>query len=224
MAQTQSTHFSFLASGPSFDVELPTYIDRLPELSTPLHNGIGGRSFVFIPQNRDVPPEASSKVEDLVGGDGRPVEFYKRPGAPVLWWLRWPLTAGALYTHLREEDGVQMAQPTASAISVIEDDATGRPFITFTDPLTYAASANPGYLESVYYLSAQQGDGWGLRFQRPSFLAPTKAVTKDLTGGGVLLRLGLGDSVEAQIWAGDASAAGDARDLLNGSFARAGGA
>jgi hypothetical protein len=199
------SYFSFLAGGPRFELELPAYFDALPELDSPIFNGISGRSFTFLPQGRDQSVDVDSTfLRALVDAGGRTVEFYERVDPPQLWWLRWQLSTGALYTHLRSEDGVTMAEKTVGSISVVEDSDTGTPFLLPEAPLSLAASAAPGYQETAMYFSAERGEGWSVTLTRPGFVpAGSIAVAPtDNTGGLVVMRAGIGQGVELTVSAG----------------------
>jgi hypothetical protein len=205
LTPTKRHHFSFLASGPQFELDLPEFFDGPPELDSPLFNGIGGRAFSVLPAGRD---EGVDGGHELLGtledSDGRPVEFYWRTDPPALWLLRWQLASGALYTHLRGEDGSDMAETTVKSVSVVEDPETGAPFLLIDDPMVFAASAAPGYQETAQYFSAERGVGWGVTFQRPGFMPAGRRATapRAHTGGLALVRAGLGHGMEVTVWAG----------------------
>jgi hypothetical protein len=99
---TVEVTFSFLVSGPAFRLLIPADFDPVPELNSPLYNGVGGRDFTFHPKQRDVPAEGYVFLGTISDRDGRAVELFERIEPPPIWWLRWPLNAGSLYTHLRE--------------------------------------------------------------------------------------------------------------------------
>jgi hypothetical protein len=213
--------FSFLTAGPSFTLALPTEFDAIPEMSSPLLNGAGGRSFVFQPSVTDegLTPEENVLLDTISDRDGRPVDLFERVGAPPIWRLRWQLSAGALYTHLREEDGVDMARVTVSSVSVIEDDQ-GLPFVVAYPPLEFGASSWPGYQEEVLYSSSMRGDGYSVVFERPGALGADDAFVAERTisGGLAVIRLGLGEGVEALVTLGtDADATREAATVLRES-------
>jgi hypothetical protein len=45
---------------------------------------------------------------------------------PPVWDLRWALASVAVYTHLREEDGVGMADITVASLAIVEDQLNRR--------------------------------------------------------------------------------------------------
>lgn len=206
------TAFSFLASGPTFRLRLPADFDPVPELSSPLDNGRGGRSFIFIPSNRDEGVTDSVPLGTLVDRDGRSVDLYERVAPPPLWRLRWQLRSGAVYTHLREEDGVEMAEVTVASVSIVEETTGRTPFVLAYPPLVFAGSSRPGYQEEAIYFSSARGDGWSVTLQRPSFMKPgTVAIApKQNTGGLVAIKAGLDFGIELSVWAGTDRFAGEA--------------
>lgn len=211
MATTvMSASFSFLASGPQFSVDIPSYFDPLPELASPLDNGRGARSFVFRPAFADGGITDSLPAWTVTDRDGRLVEVHERIETPPLWWLRWQLSNGALYTHLREEDGSEIAAATAESVSVVETDGAA-PFILAYPPLSFAASARPDYAERALFLSPSKGEEFNITLQRPSAFAERQVATVALsnTGGLVVLRVGLRFGLEGLVWAGDDRAAAD---------------
>lgn len=168
------TQFSFLASGPVFSLELPNDFSAVPYLSSPLLNGRGGRSFDFVPTEFD---PGIGEAEDYVGTvtdkDGRSVEMWKRRDEPPLWWLRWILPSGVIHTHLREEDGVEFAETTASSLSIGET-GSGTPVLLPDAPLEFGGSTAPGHQELATFVRPPRGAGWSVTLQRPGFVARGK--------------------------------------------------
>jgi len=196
--------FSFLVSGPTFRLTLPADFDPVPELNAPLFNGIGGRDFTFHPKQRDVPAEDYVFPGTMSDRDGRSIELFERIEPPPIWWLRWPLSAGALYTHLREEDGVEMADVTAASMSVVETD-DGLPFVLPYPPLGVDMVRVNGFAEEVTYFSQQRGPMWNVTLRRPGFLVPggVEFAPTVNTGGRVVITAGIGAGAEAMIVAGE---------------------
>lgn len=196
--------FSFLVSGPTFRLTLPADFDPVPELNAPLYNGIGGRDFTFHPKQRDIRAEGYVFLGAVSDRDGRSVELFERIEPPPIWWLRWPLLAGSLYTHLREEDGVEMAEVTAASISVVET-ADGLPFVLPYPPLLVDMVRVNGFVEEVTYFSQQRGPMWSVTLRRPGFLLPghVEVAPTVNTGGTVLITVGIGAGAEAMILAGE---------------------
>lgn len=168
--------FSFLTAGPRFTLDLPADFGGMPQLSTPIHNGFGGRSLTFIPSALDEPLTDSTLVRTLPAAEGRQAQLFERRGSPVIWFLRWPLAAGALYTHLVEEDGIARAQLIADNLGVVEDDAIGLPFALLEGVLRSAASADLGWHEEALFESTGH-QGRAIALRRPSYLAESQVVT-----------------------------------------------
>jgi hypothetical protein len=199
-----ATQFSFLASGPTFQVSIPEYLDSLPEMTTPLMNGHGGRSFDFVPYERDDPPwDELEFLRTISDPAGREVEFYKRIEPPPVWVLRWKLTNGILATHLREIDGEEWADVTVASLSIVETEG-GLPFLLPETPLRFLSTSAPGFQEEITFFSKAKGDGWSVTFQRPGFAVPSAIVQSPLenTGGMILLKTGLSYGIDVQVWSG----------------------
>jgi hypothetical protein len=214
---------SFLGAGPRFGFDLPDYFDQVPTLSTPLLNGLGGRSFDFVPAARDhgVPSEEGRLLRIMRGKDGHTVEVYDRPEAPPLWWLRWRLSGGYLYSHLREEDGVDKAELTAASLSIAEEEDIATPLLLPEPPLKYGASSVPGYEESVTFVAPSRGDDWSVTLQWPRSLAPGIRLTSDHSypGDQVVIRVGMDDGIELAVLSGSDRDEGMAVEaLVRGSF------
>jgi hypothetical protein len=218
---TIGTSFSFLTSGPAFSLELPDYFEAIPELNAPLFNGIGGRDFTFFPADRDQRADDSVFLRPLSDRDGREVELYRRVDDPPLWWLRWPLGAGALYTHLREEDGEQLAEATVKGISLVENNL-GVPFLLPYPPMIFDMSGPHAVEEEAAYYSKTKGPSWSVTLRRPGFVALGDRLVAPLedTGGVAVVRAGLGSGVEALVIAGnDVEECFTLADVVTSSFA-----
>lgn len=191
--------FSFLLAGPRFGLSLPGDFDGLATLSSPLANGKGGgRSFDFIPTSRDVGINDSVRqLSTVTDRDGRLVEVFERVGEPQQWYLRWPLFNGALYTHLRREDGVEMAAVTAQSLSVVEDAEGGTPSLLPNPPLHLGNMTWPGYQENARFYSSSRA-GWSVMLRRPGFLADGQVVVSPNVEW-MVLRAGTKYGVEVQV-------------------------
>ncbi len=202
-------NFSFLTSGPGFKLQVPEDFDTTPELSSPILNGHGGRRFDYVPASRDVNPPNVELVRTLQDRDGRLVELYFRLEPPPLWWLRWHLTSGFIYSHLREEDGEGMADVTVKSLSIVESpEAT--PVLLMDPPLGFAASAVPDYEETAVFSSPKRGPTWGITLQRPGFLKSTSIIVAptSVTGGIVNLAAAAGFGLDVRVWSDDDVAGG----------------
>jgi hypothetical protein len=193
--------FSFLAAGPRFSFEIRDEFLDLPTISTPLRNGVGGRSFDFVPTARDTVWSSSWRDEckslgTLESGDGRNVELLQRLDPPPIWWLAWTLNTGALYTHLREEDGQGLGQVVVDSISIVEEEAV-TPFLLLEPPMTLGISARAGYQERATFLSSAESPTAAVTFQRPgsgSYTRSSRSGGLDLCGTQIWDHLRDGDS------------------------------
>ncbi|MEX0753613.1 MAG: hypothetical protein WD556_00650 [Actinomycetota bacterium] len=202
MSNLRTATFSFLTTGPGFSFDVPEDFDLLPELSSPLLNGRGGRSFDFASTARDPgQPDNTMQIDTMRDRYGRPVELYWRLETPPLWWLRWHLTSGYLYSHLREEDGEEMAAITIESLDVVET-RWGAPFLLPSEPLEIGVSTAPTFQEQATFLSTTRGPSWSVTLQRPGFTREGSVLVAppEYMGDRVLLRAGLGDDVEVWVW------------------------
>lgn len=138
--------------------------------------------------------------------DGRAVEIHEQADDPVeVWWLRWPLETGVLYTHLRaEEDGLEYADTILESLSVVEESDTV--FLFPDPPLRVAAAAQPGYAEAASFVSALQP--WGVTLRRPGFLAEGTAIVSQTLDPPVV-RGGGTSGIEIVVTAADVPTAQD---------------
>jgi hypothetical protein len=165
--------FSFLTAGPSLTFKLPDDFDVLPDLSSPVTIGDdqGARSFDFVTHSRDQGIQEPHRVlGTLAGRDGRKIELFERIDPPQQWYLRWDLVAGALYTHLREEDGVERAETIAASLGIVENG--GAPFLLPDRPLGRGVSSTPGYQEIAIFKSTVRA--WVVELQRPGYVSQGK--------------------------------------------------
>lgn len=206
MNQSRSA-LSFLAAGPEFRVDIGGPFGATPSMNVPLYNGVGDRDFTFIARHLDVSPDEGHRhLGTLEGGDGRHVGLYKRTQDPPLWWLRWELEAGSLWTHLREEDGEAFGATTARAIEIIERD-DGLPFVLFGEPMRFAAKAYPGSQEEIMFHS---GDGYaiGLSLTRPGFAKRGSVAAVRSDDGDVhQVRVGAALGIDVSCWGKDENTA-----------------
>jgi hypothetical protein len=218
----RSVTFSFLCSGPRFSFDLADEFEGLAELSSPVDNGVGGRSFDFLPSTIDPGiSDGSSLVETLVGRDSHQLEVYERPDEPILWWLRWPLRSGSLYSHLREEDGLEMAGVEAANLSIVDDGVTeGLPYLLLDGPLALAVSSRTGYQDHASFFRSGGPDGWMISFHRPSFVPAGTIVTTGFDGG-VMVRGGTQFGVEVDVTGEDGASSEDLVRSIVGSLSDA---
>lgn len=205
VVDTTEVGYSFLTSGPRFRFSLPSDFDRLPFLSSPIRGANGGRSYDFVPALHDVgrSDPGHTHVSDLTDKDGRTVEVYERLEKPTLWWLRWPLQNGALYTHLREEDGLATANTVVASISVVEDPGGGTPSVLPDPPLRRGASTRAGYQEEAIYFSSERGALWSVDLKRPGYVAQGKIlqVPPEHVEGRAVFRGGAAAGLEVNVTA-----------------------
>jgi hypothetical protein len=203
--------FSFLVSGPILSLSIPEEFAGLPELSSPLVNGVGARSFNFLTPQRDKMPTNFSFIRTLIDPQGRVVELYDWRNDPPQWFLRWPLKGGSLWTHLREEDGPDLADSIVGNLDIVEDSSTSAPFLLPNPPLRSAVSSRAGYHESATYFSSTRS-GWKLKLQRPGHLVPgqTMMLPQEISSV-VVMRGGAANGVEIVAVGSDL---GGVRDVL----------
>lgn len=199
---TTRLQFSFLTSGPAMQVDTDASVQSLPELSSPVINGAGGRSFTFSPNPQgavilDGLRAQSEFLTQYETRDARIMFVYRRIEEPLLWWLLWELPNGCVASHLREQDGADQAAVTASALEIIDEPPT--PTLLLGSPLLPAVSDSPGYVESAFFLPRDASTQVSLRFIRPGFLADGQFVT-NVTDNWVTVRAGAGEGTEAQIF------------------------
>lgn len=210
MTATSTYVYSFLVSGPDFELDLPPDFETAPELASPLSN----RSFNFLPSGHDKGiGDDGFLVETVAGVGGRPVEIYELHEPPLTWYLRWQLENGALYTHHREEDGYDRTQVTAEHVEVVEHGSPVIPFLFPTPPVTSSVGPVPGYQEWVTFHSAERFD-WSVTLARPSFMraGDIRYNPQESAEGRVYLRAGTGLDIEVGVAASTDESGG--RDLM----------
>lgn len=204
--------FSFLTTGPPFEAALPSEFRPVPKLSAPINiygAGGGGRSFDFISSAVDGGMRTSRYLGTLTGTEGRTVELYERDEEPRIWWLRWPLASGAIYAHLREEDGAEMADVVASRLGIVETEF-GTPFLLPSAPLEPGVAGVPGYQEFAAFESTRAAIG----FRRPGYLEQGRRRVRARFGQEFFkARAGAPFGVEISVITG-ASDAGWGREVL----------
>jgi hypothetical protein len=190
--------FSFMSAGPRYELMLPAEFESVPELNDSLANGIGARGFDFLPAGHSNGiPERYPVIETLLDREGRQVDLYQWPFEPPQWYLRWHISKGSLWTHLREEDGAAMAAVTIRALSILEDQTTGLPFLLLEPPLRRAVSTRPGYQELATFVSSVRPN-WFVYLRRPGFVSPGKVVQSDVEPDLRVIRVGLPSGIEVQ--------------------------
>lgn len=206
LSEIASRTFSFLASGPSFVVNVPASYDAIPELSSPLGNGVGIRSFDFSPTLRDpgVDLQENTLVRTVMSADGRSADLYHRIEDPPLWWLRWQTPSGGLYTHLREEDGPDMPDATVKNVEIVD---SGLPFLVVNPPFKFRSSTAPNYQERALFFGTGLGPQFGVMFQRPSTVPAGTAVVSPTSevAGVYSARAGTSLGIEIRAWASTAA-------------------
>jgi hypothetical protein len=208
---TVQVQFSFLVGGPQLVVPMPPEFDGTPELSSPLINGVGPRSFDFVPlTRRDGAPQGYTIIQTFSDPAGRRVELYTWPyDAPPQWFLRWLVTNGSVWTHLREEDTPALAAAIVLALNVVESDETGTPFLLPNPPMRSAVSSRPGYQEFATFFSQTRPD-WRVTLQRPGYLPEGEVrVLPEGVRDWILVRRGLSDGIEALVRGDDLQEAVD---------------
>jgi hypothetical protein len=169
--------FAFLLGGRCYSLILPDDFEALPELSSP----VSARSFDFVRPEHDVDPP--DPIDSLEGRDGRQVEVAVLTEDPPQWSLRWELSDGALYTHVRGADGGrERAEVVASSITIRDGACGPAPEIEVHPPLEASAS-EPPYQENASFTSLQRKE-WTVIIERPSRLPPGKTVVRAGDFGG----------------------------------------
>jgi hypothetical protein len=206
----KNTRFSFLTAGPMLGLELPDDFETLPELSAPLTVSDGGvyRSYDFVPAAHDDGMAEHRLLGTMEDRDGRTVELYEQLDPPPQWYLRWILSNGALYTHLREEEGPDRAPLYVESLGIVERDGLP-PFLLPESPLGRGVLARPGYQEFALF-SSTKGPDWALILQRPGYLANGR-VMRDPNNSKAVLRGGACCGIEVTVLSGDDVAAGRQR-------------
>ena len=206
MLETSEVSFSFLTAGPQFRLLVPLEFSSVPELSSPLYIDVGNRSFDWIPAVRDSGlTEDVRFVESLTVKDDSQLQIYERidPEGPRLWWLRWQLENGAVYSHLRDEDGLAQAEAIGNCLTIVEDGGTGTPFLLPEPPLRPAVAAWPGYQEWAVFQSGLREE-WAISLRRPTFLKPGEIVQApaSVVGEAAYLRAGAAYGIEIGVSSG----------------------
>jgi hypothetical protein len=160
-----------------YNLVLPDDFEEVPELSSP----VSARSFDFVRPEHDVhPPEP---IETLEGRDGRHVEVAVLTDDPPQWSLRWELSNGALYTHVRGADGGrERAEIVASSITIRDSACGPGPEIEVHPPLEPSVS-EPPYQQHASFTSLQRKE-WTVIIERPSRLPQGKTVVRAGDFGG----------------------------------------
>lgn len=216
------TAFSFLTAGPRFAVAIPAEFGSIAELSSPLANPNGARSFDFLPSGRSNGiPENYSVVDTLIDPAGRSVNLYRWPYDPPQWYLEWSLANGALWTHLREEDGTDMASVTVDALRIIEAPNGSTPVVVVRPPLRLAVSGRPGYQETAVFTAADH-PAWMITLARPPYLSAGQVVARpDSPSQFPVVRAGTRVGLEIQIAGTDLQQVKDQVAVLVDSIAEA---
>jgi hypothetical protein len=195
---SQEVIFTFMTAGPRFHFALAGGFDPVGDYSSPLLTGMGFRSFDYLPPSQEPGiTEEHTVVRTLMDRDGRAVELSARIGSPPQWYLRWQLSNGALYTHLREEDGPDSADFTVNSLGIVEGD-DGVPFLLPEPPLKRGVSARPGLQEIAAFRSPT---GWSIQLKRPGFINAGQVVQAP-GSENVVLRGGTSDGLEVVVFSG----------------------
>lgn len=199
MSEMTEVGFSFMLAGPTWSLGLPADFVTRPALSSPIQSGFGARIAVFTPGETgqalvDTLLAENELVEDFTDATGRVVHFVKRAETPETWWLIWRLTEGAITTHIRPEEGPDLAPDIASAIEVAISDA-GTPVLLLRRPVSAAVASTAGLQEIATFT----GDGAAVCLVRPAFVKEGEVYAGDLEAGAQL-RAGLADGVELQVF------------------------
>lgn len=191
-----AARFSFLTAGPRYAFDLPDDFDALPNLSTPLSfDGHGGRSFDFVAGNRDRGiTEEHTVLRSETSPDGYEVDISERAGDPPQWYLRWRLPTGSVYSHIREEDGVETATPLIASLRIVAD--AGLPFLLPEGGLRRAVSTRPGHQELATFFAPR--NDWAVEFKRPGYVPAGKVMR--VPRSGAIYRAGVPADIEVTVY------------------------
>jgi hypothetical protein len=191
-------------------LSLPEAFRAQPKLSSPLtiDRGTRPRSVDFIPGDQDIGVPGFDRIESRDGSQGREVEVYERLGLTSIWYLRWPLTEGFLYLHLREEDWPGYAGVVVDNLEIVEEIGAP-PFLLPSSPLSVAVSENVGYQEHASFGALEQD--WAVFLRRPGFLRPGQLM--EYPDEKAILRGGGAFGIEVTVMSSTDRAAGE--DLLD---------
>src|SRR5438876_829519 len=91
----------------------------------------------------------------------------------------------------------------AGSISIA--DSERGPFITFASPLSFGASVDPDFQETVMWFAPSLGDSWFITLSRPSLITTGQVLMYPLgeVGGPTIIRAGLRFDLEANLRAED---------------------
>jgi hypothetical protein len=220
---TVSCLFSFLTTGPQLSFLLPDDFQSVPQLSSPLSNGVGARSFDFTPAWLDRDPITDDGrlrfVTTVRSGDGHVVEVHEMLD-PWQWFLRWRLRKGSLYTHLRDQDGdgPERTGIIVGNLGVMEESESGCPFLLPEWPLASAVSAQPGYQEEALFFAPTRND-LAVTLRRPGYLPRGKSMILPDAGEEIqVLRVGVDFGIEMLIYSSSLERARMIRDVVEGSL------
>jgi hypothetical protein len=160
-----------------FEVPIPGSLIAEPSLSSPLELQKGaGREVTYHPRvlgALDLDEPVYERIESKPGAGGREVGIieHREDSAddPVQWFLMWELARGTLVTHVRGEDGPEAVDKTIALLDIDESIETN-PIVLPSFPLRRAASAHPGYQESITFHAVDPDDVAHLTLTRPGSL------------------------------------------------------
>jgi hypothetical protein len=211
--QAVEVGFSLMLSGPRMRASLPAGFHQMPELSSPINSGFGARSFDFLPEGRDpgISEEDYGLARTAIDSEGHPVELYEPTGSTPQWFLRWSLSRGSLYSHLRSQDEVDQVDQVIDGLTI--DEEGGTPFLLLDPPLKSAVSARVGYQESVVFFDGDPAERIA-SIQRPGYLrrGEMRAVPADQTGEWSAVRGGGPQGLEVIV--NSKRGRGDARGVV----------
>ncbi len=127
------------------------------------------------------------------------MEVLERLEKPVVWYLKWTLAAGSLYTHLREGDRADYAPTVANGVTIVETKGA-TPAVLAEPPLSRAAAARPGFQEVATFFPGHEG--WAVVLTRPGFVTEGRFMQLPPTdAGAAVIRAGGIDGIEVTVTA-----------------------
>jgi hypothetical protein len=209
----QTVRTAFLSAGPVLNCEIPADYHPTPQLRAPVSldpaDARNARECAFVPSaldNGGVARHNYERVGSLDGADGRSIELYWQAD-PGQWFLRWALSSGAVYIHVRKkDDGREFVDLIAQHLHIY-DVGGGTPSILADPPLGRGVSSLPGYHEEVdFFLLEAPGFQFGvdpfpgvISLKRPGLLPSGTVYSRPSRAIRSFVRLGAPGGIEIEV-------------------------
>ncbi len=195
---------SFMMSGPPLRLSVPAEFAAAPAQASVVNiggfNGRVGRQIAFIPWH--LSPETFDQsdryraVETVPAGD-REVEIYQRVDGEQ-WCLLWRLASGIVMTHVRKDDGYEVARTVATKLEIFDEGEDGVTVLA-SEPLRRYAERRPGYQELIQLFATTDDVVQGyIEIRRPGNLARGARSSLE-TSAGETLQVGLRSNLEVAV-------------------------